>query len=68
MNLAGVLYLQGKLDEAKAMIERALAGRERALGADHPDTLRTVESLAILLNESGDAAAAAALRERFGCE
>ena len=50
------------------MIERALAGRERALGADHPDTLRTVESLAILLNESGDAAAAAALRERFGCE
>ena len=50
------------------MYERALAGKERALGADHPSTLKTVNALAILLNEAGDAAAAAALRERFGCK
>ena len=50
------------------MYERALAGRERALGATTPDTLMTVGNLANLLNETGDAAAAAALRERFGCE
>ena len=67
MGLANVLGDQGKLDEAKAMYERALAGQERALGADHPETLDTVHNLAILLNAAGDAAAAAALRERFGC-
>ena len=47
---------------------RELAGFERTLGADHPETLRTVNNLADLLNKAGDAAAAAALRERFGCE
>ena len=68
-NLAEVLRQQGKLDEAKAMYERALAGQERALGADHPDTLSTVNNLAFLLGDGlGDAAGAAALRERFGCE
>ena len=67
-NLAVLLKDQGKLDEAKAMYERALAGRERTLGADHPHTLGTVNNLAGLLNQVGDAAAAAALRERFGCE
>ena len=66
--LAVLLKDQGKLDEAKAMYERALAGRERTLGADHPHTLGTVNNLAGLLNQVGDAAAAAALRERFGCE
>ena len=66
-NLACVLWDQGKLEEAKAMYERALAGQERALGADHPDTLQTVNNLADLLNDTGDAAAAAALRERYGC-
>ena len=65
--LAVLLKDQGKLDEAKAMYERALAGRERTLGADHPHTLGTVNNLAGLLNQVGDAAAAAALRERFGC-
>ena len=66
-NVAGVLENQGKLDEAKAMCERALAGFERTLGADHPSTLMTVKNLADLLNEIGAAAAAAALRERYGC-
>ena len=50
------------------MHERALAGQERALGADHPDTLMTVNNLADLLNDTGDAAAAAALLERFDIE
>ena len=50
------------------MYERALAGKERTLGADHPDTLKTAENLANLLNKAGDAAAAAALRERYSCE
>ena len=49
------------------MYERALAGKERALGADHPSTLRTVKLLAIVLKKAGDADAAAVLRERYGC-
>jgi tetratricopeptide (TPR) repeat protein len=33
----GVLYRdQGKLAEAQAMYERALAGYEKAVGPDHP--------------------------------
>ena len=59
--------VEGKYDEAKAMYERVLASRERTLGADHPETLKTANNLAKLLNKAGDAAAAAALRERFGC-
>ena len=50
------------------MFERVLAGNERTLGPDHPETLITVDNLARLLNKAGDAAAAAALRERYGCE
>ena len=49
------------------MYERVLASRERTLGADHPSTLKTANNLAKLLNKAGDAATAAALRERFGC-
>ena len=48
------LYLeQGKYDEAKAMYERVLASKERTLGADHPDTLATVNNLALVLSDQG---------------
>ena len=57
-------------DEAKAMNERALAGRERTLGADHPDTLMTVGNLAIVLAKQGklDEAQAMFEREKAGKE
>ena len=31
-----------------------MAGREKALGPDHPDTLKSLNSLGILLSENGD--------------
>ena len=50
---------------ASDIVVRALAGKERALGADHPSTLATVKILVIVLKKAGDADAAAALRERL---
>ena len=36
--MAGLLREQGDLAAARPLFERALAIRERVLGADHPDT------------------------------
>lgn len=45
----GDLYAdQGKLAEAEKMYQRALDGYEKALGPDHPSTLRTVNDLRLL--------------------
>jgi tetratricopeptide (TPR) repeat protein len=50
----GRLYAdQGKLDEAEKMYERALQGREKALGAEHTSTLDTVNNLGILYRNQG---------------
>jgi hypothetical protein len=38
-NLALILQYQGKYEEAEDMNRRALEGREKVLGVDHPDTL-----------------------------
>ena len=39
----------GKWDEARALFEQVLEGQRRTLGPEDPDTLETVESLAISL-------------------
>ena len=46
------------------MYERALAGKERALGADHPETLGTVGNLANVLMDQGKLDEAKAMYER----
>ncbi|KAI1846943.1 hypothetical protein JX265_014012 [Neoarthrinium moseri] len=51
--LAGVLRFQGKYEEAEVMNRRALDGREKALGADHPSTLTSVGNLALVLGDQG---------------
>jgi hypothetical protein len=48
-NLASLLEAQGKLTEAEPLFRRALEGRERQLGAAHPDTLSSASALASLL-------------------
>ena len=50
--LALVLANQGKDAEAEAMNRRALAGREKVLGSDHPDTLASIYCLADLLSNT----------------
>ncbi|KAJ6255791.1 hypothetical protein Dda_9472 [Drechslerella dactyloides] len=44
---------QGKYDEAMRWYERALAGKEKTLGKDHPDTLDTVHAIASVFNSQG---------------
>ena len=44
-----LLYEQGKLGLAETFLRRALEGRERILGRDHPDTLQSVYNLRNLL-------------------
>ncbi len=64
IELAWLYMLEGRLDEALALFERALAIRERAFGPDH---LLTAESLGVLggaLMETGHLARARPLLER----
>jgi tetratricopeptide (TPR) repeat protein len=67
----GILYKdQGRLSEAEAMYDRALAGREKASGTEHPSMLQTVNSLGVLYSEQGRLAKAEAMYDRAlaGCE
>jgi tetratricopeptide (TPR) repeat protein len=61
----GYLYTdQGKLTAAESMYERALAGYEKALGAEHISTLYTVNNLGLLYADQGKLAAAESMYER----
>src|SRR5258708_6309055 len=54
----------GKLAEAVSLLERTLAGRERVLGGDHPDTLTARRHLAGAYLRAGRVAEAVPLLER----
>ncbi|KAK5332357.1 hypothetical protein LTR98_011513 [Exophiala xenobiotica] len=54
VHVLGDLYReQGKLAEAEKMYQRALAGKEKALRADHTSTRATVHTLGDLYREQG---------------
>ena len=46
-------YNQGQYGESETMHKRALAGCEKALGPDHPDTLGVVQNLGALYQGRG---------------
>ncbi|GIL87932.1 hypothetical protein Vretimale_6273 [Volvox reticuliferus] len=52
-NLALLLQDQGKYGEAEQLHRRVLAGLERLLGSEHPDTLSSVTNLASILKAVG---------------
>ncbi|OQD80677.1 hypothetical protein PENANT_c033G02204, partial [Penicillium antarcticum] len=61
----GNLYKdQGKLDIAEEMYQRALAGKEKALGPDHTSTLDTVNKLGNLYSDQGKMKKAEKLYQR----
>ncbi|KAK7209415.1 hypothetical protein V2G26_016593 [Clonostachys chloroleuca] len=61
----GVLYGdQGKFSEAEAMFNRALEGREKALGRDHTSTLDTVNNLGLVYKDQGKLSEAEAMFNR----
>ncbi|KZP03768.1 TPR-like protein [Athelia psychrophila] len=51
--VAWYFFKRGRYNEAETLYERALGVQERLLGADHPETLATVHSLAILYEQQG---------------
>jgi Tetratricopeptide repeat len=48
-----ILRDQGRYEEAEAMNRRALDGREKVLGREHPDTLTSVDNLTSVLQYQG---------------
>jgi tetratricopeptide (TPR) repeat protein len=61
----GILYAdRGKLAEAEKMYQRALQGKEKALGAEHTSTLRTVNNLGNLYRSQGMLAEAEKMYQR----
>ncbi|NNJ10577.1 tetratricopeptide repeat protein [Chloroflexales bacterium ZM16-3] len=62
--LGYLLQAQGDYAAARPYYERALAIRERVLGADHPDTALSLNNLGYLLHAQRDYAAARPYYER----
>ncbi|PLB48776.1 hypothetical protein P170DRAFT_464400 [Aspergillus steynii IBT 23096] len=52
-SLGDLYFDQGKLQEAEEMYQRALAGKEKALGSDHMSTLQTVNNIGNLYTDQG---------------
>jgi serine/threonine-protein kinase len=63
-NLAGVLRIMGRYEEAKAQHERSLAIWEKALGPDHPDVALALTTLGRILVHGGELDAAAGRLQR----
>jgi tetratricopeptide (TPR) repeat protein len=65
IHLLGLLYAdQSKLGEAEKMYERALRGKEEALGPTHTSTLQTVNNLGLLYVDQGKLGEAEKMYER----
>ncbi len=62
--LAYYEYTRGAYSQARQLHERVLVIFRRILGDEHPDTLRTMSSLATTLRAEGDLAGARQLQER----
>ena len=62
--MCGAYFQQGRYGHAIGSSEAALNGRERLLGSEHPDTLTSVNRLAMLLQAKGDYAGAEPLLRR----
>jgi hypothetical protein len=63
-NLAETLRAQGDLPKARQLQEQVLESRRRQLGADHPDTLTTMNNLALTLDAQGDLVTERSLQEQ----
>jgi tetratricopeptide (TPR) repeat protein len=64
MQEAVKLYERGDHVGSESLVRQALAVSERVLGPEHPDTLTSVNNLAVLLASKGDYTAAEPLHRR----
>ncbi len=61
----GIFYqTRGRGDDARPLLERALAVRQKALGRAHPDVVQSLDDLALLAVGTGDVASAEQLYKR----
>jgi tetratricopeptide (TPR) repeat protein len=60
----GQAYGQGRYSKAISLLKRNLEARERTLGREHPFTLTTMESLALLYKAQGNYSEAEPLYKR----
>ena len=61
----GTVYgIQGKYEEAEALLRRAVQTTEQARGADHPDVTSSLQNLGIVLSRRGEHEEANALLRR----
>ena len=71
MNQVGsMLEEQGRIEEAEILFHRALTGRERVSGIDHPSTLIIVGNLGSIYQDQGQLEKAELFFQRAyeGCE
>ena len=52
--MGALLKDRGDLERAEPLYREALEGRREKLGPKHPDTLRSVKNLGLLLQARGD--------------
>jgi tetratricopeptide (TPR) repeat protein len=65
LNRAGTYcHGRGAYAQAAPLLRDALAIREKVLGPEHPETVRSLNNLALLLRDQGDYAGARPLHER----
>ena len=57
-NLAIALQNNGETNQGLALYDRALEGRSRVVGPDHPDTLNVLQNRVTFLIQAGKAAEA----------
>ena len=53
-SVASIMNDQGEYDNALEWYQRALEGKEKALGKDHPSTLSTVNNMAVVFHSMGE--------------
>ncbi|MBS0449000.1 MAG: tetratricopeptide repeat protein [Proteobacteria bacterium] len=63
-NLAATLFAEGDRAAARSLLESVLEVHQRALGEEHPHTLKSLGNLAATLWRLGDLAGARQLEER----
>ncbi|KAI8680532.1 NACHT domain-containing protein [Fusarium keratoplasticum] len=69
-NIGRYRQMRGRYEEAEQMNRRALEGREKVLGREHPDTLTSIHNLGWVLRSQGKYEEAEQMNRRAleGCE
>ena len=57
-------HVRGRYTETRSLVARALALARRVLGEEHPDTVASMNNLAVTLKDLGDLSGARALQEQ----